>query len=307
MDKRKLMTEKKPLILQIQENSLDSSVPVSQILRMAKVAATKLELKDFLKWINEELDGYTCEVDELPSYRMITGTPKVFNPRRVGWDAIIFDNPDLAKLISTAPIDQAIGPMEELLFNRSKGKILVFPYSPKQKIQISSMLKFPADVHLEIPFVIIAGIVDRVRNILLDWSLELEKSGVLGEGMAFDSKDKKEATTVTQHINAEMVNVTGQVNEQASVTQIQENYRLPLDIQAVINFTEQAKEVITQLPQKIQDDAQKYTGHIIEETSKKEPDHSRIRSLLTSLKTVCEAAAGNLAAQGIMSMIGNFL
>ncbi len=48
------MAEQKPLILQIQEDCLNTSIPVVQILRKAKVAATKLDLTDFLKWLNDK-------------------------------------------------------------------------------------------------------------------------------------------------------------------------------------------------------------------------------------------------------------
>jgi len=300
------MTEKKPLILQIQEDCLDRSIYVSQILRKAKVAATKLELEDFLKWIDDELNGYMCTAKELPLYRFLTGAPKGYNPYH-GWQSIIFKNPDMAKIVSGAPINQAIGPMEEMLLHKPEGQTFIFPYDPEIKTKISSMLQYPADVHLEVSEGAIAGIVDRVRNILLDWALGLERSGVLGGEMSFDSKEKKEATTVTQHIHAEIVNVTGQVSDQASVTQIQENYRSSVNIHAVVDFANQAQGVINQLPEKIVNDADKYMSYLVEETSKKEPDHSRIRSLLTSLKTVCEGAVGNLTAQGIVGMIGNLL
>jgi hypothetical protein len=298
------MAEQKPLILQIQEDCLNNRTPVSEILRKAKVAAIKLDLDDFLEWINDELEGYKCDADELPLYRILTGTPKAFNPYH-GWQPIIFRNSDMARGLSTAPINQAIGPMEDTMSNRSKGEILVFPYSPETRTKLISSLEFPTDVHLEIPDGSMNDIIDKVRNILLNWTLELEKSGILGERMSFKKEDKAEAGTVTQNFYADNIAVTGQVRDQASVTNIQSSYRLPLDIKAVLDFTDQTKNSISQLPEKMQGSVREYTDQIVEETSKIEPDHSRIRSLLTSIKTVCEAATGNLTAHGIVSMIGN--
>ena len=83
------------------------------------------------------------------------------------------------------------------------------------------------------------------------------------------------------------------------------SYLLPLDIKAVLDFTDQAKNSISQLPETMQGQVREYTTQIVEETNKTEPDYSRIKSLLTSIKTVCEAATGNLTAHGIVSMIGN--
>ena len=132
-------------------------------------------------------------------------------------------------------------------------------------------------------------------------------SGFLGEGLSFNSEDKVEATAVTQNFFANNIAITGQVHDQASVTNIQESYHSFLNIQDVVDFTDQTSGVIKHLPDEIQDDVQKYNGQIVEEAKKGEPEHSRIRSLLTSLQTVCEGATGNLAAQGILSMIKNFL
>ena len=279
------MTEKKSLILDIQENCLDSNVPVVQILRKAKVVAAKLELEDFLKWLNDELDGYTCDEEELPPYRVSTGEPKAFNTYH-GWRTIQFTNPDHAKMISTATIKQPIGPMEKMMLSQQAGSILIFPYSPEQKTQLSSWLNHPADVRLEVAVGAIIGIIDKVRNILLDWTLKLEKSGVIGEGLSFNKEDKVEATTVTQNFYAENIAVTGQVHDQANVTNIQNTYHLPLSIQDVVSFTNQTRGVISHLPDEIQGDVQKYTEQIVEEAKKEKPEHSLIKSLLTSLRTV---------------------
>lgn len=123
------MAEQKSFILQIQEDCLDSNVPVVQILRKAKVVATKLELEDFLRWLNDELDGYTCDTEGLPAYRVLTGEPKAYNPYH-GWQTILFKNPNHAMVISTAPINQSMGPMEEIILDPQKGRVFIFPYHP---------------------------------------------------------------------------------------------------------------------------------------------------------------------------------
>lgn len=46
----------------------------------------------------------------------------------------------------------------------------------------------------------IAGIIDSVRNILLEWSLKLEKDGILGDGITFSKEEKEKASTVNYHI-----------------------------------------------------------------------------------------------------------
>ncbi len=294
------------LILQIQRDCLNNNVPVSQILRKAKVVATKLELEDFLKWLNDELDGYASSKESpLPPYRTIVGEPKGFNPYYGYWQSI--GSSGLVEAISKVPINLAIGPMEETLLSLKKGEHLIYPYPPKAKESISAMLEYPTDVHLEVSRSAIIGIIDKIRNILLDWMMKLEKSGVLGEGLSFNAEDKAKATGVTQNFYADNIAVTGQVQDQASVTNIQNSYNLPLDTNAVLDLAKQIEEVALQLPKEIQGDVQKYKEEIFKETAKENPDNSRIRSLLTSLRTICEGASGNLISQGVVNMIGSLL
>src|SRR3954467_10007862 len=142
------MASELPLILQIQQDCLDQNSSVSSILRKAKVAATKLELTDFLHWISNEIDGYPGEFKDLPAYRMLIGQRKFFNPIH-GWQPLLFGNPDTARLLSTAAVNQSIGPMEDMLQNDQEGNIYIYPYTPEVKVRVITMLPFPTDVHIE--------------------------------------------------------------------------------------------------------------------------------------------------------------
>lgn len=46
-----------------------------------------------------------------------------------------------------------------------------------------------------------ADIIEKVKNTLLEWTLELEAKGILGEGMSFNDKEKEIAKTIPQQIN----------------------------------------------------------------------------------------------------------
>jgi hypothetical protein len=67
-----------PLVLQLQADALNSDVSVSDLLLKAKVVATKLDLTDFLQWIEHELNGYT-DKNEVPMYRKIRGRAQAYN------------------------------------------------------------------------------------------------------------------------------------------------------------------------------------------------------------------------------------
>lgn len=57
------------LVQQIQNDILNPSIPLSSILRKAKVLAYRLKNTDFKDWVEQELNGYTCDVNLLPDYR----------------------------------------------------------------------------------------------------------------------------------------------------------------------------------------------------------------------------------------------
>ena len=53
----------------IQTDILDPSIPLSSVLRKAKVLAYRLNNGEFKDWVSQELDGYTGDIDLLPDYR----------------------------------------------------------------------------------------------------------------------------------------------------------------------------------------------------------------------------------------------
>src|SRR4051794_13319803 len=109
------MPEPTPLVLQLQADAIDKDMSASNLLRKAKITATKLSLSDLLCWVNKELDGYVDTTwSDLPKYRHLVGQPKVFNPYH-GWQPMFFRNSKQAKFYSRVPVVQSIGSLEETL------------------------------------------------------------------------------------------------------------------------------------------------------------------------------------------------
>jgi hypothetical protein len=46
------------LVLELQREALNSTIPVTDLLRKALVVATELSIKEFQAWIEYELNGY---------------------------------------------------------------------------------------------------------------------------------------------------------------------------------------------------------------------------------------------------------
>jgi AbiTii-like protein len=103
------------LIEQLQAEALDPEVRVSDLVRKAKLVASKLGLDEFEKWADAELRGYT-DLAAVPEYRDVHGTPVWFDHYR-GWRAMNFsgDGVRWAKKFSENKAIQPIGELDSLM------------------------------------------------------------------------------------------------------------------------------------------------------------------------------------------------
>ena len=131
------------------------------------------------------------------------------------------------------------------------------------------------------------NIVEQVRNLILNWSLELEKAGVLGEDMHFSEQEKGDAKPVTQQFFIQNVGVLGSVTDQATVTNQQTaTAEVKLDLGQVRDFLSQARAALPQLPQKEQEAIRPVLETIDHELKTKKPNSSKIRTALGSLRKI---------------------
>lgn len=72
------------IVLEFQKELIDKNYDILQVLRKAHLIAFKLNLNEFDKWIQNELNGYKGEDENFPDYRQVKGTLKAKNPYR-GW------------------------------------------------------------------------------------------------------------------------------------------------------------------------------------------------------------------------------
>lgn len=190
------------LVLELQTEAISPNTKVSDLLRKALVVASKLKIREFEQWAKNELQGY--EGDPIPTYRRVKGEVKAFNPAR-GWIPAIIKDAKIAELLSQRPIGQSVGVLEELISGKDKDGFLTIPYHP----ELQNKLRGVGDL---VPELVIGrsqvfGILEAVRNIILEWSLKLEKDGILGEGLTFSKEEQRIAASTTYNIQ----NFTGPV------------------------------------------------------------------------------------------------
>lgn len=179
------------------------SVAVSTLLRKVKVAAVKLQLPDTIQWVDAELSGYS---DPVPSYRMISGR-SMARDHYIGWQPIVAPTQILDGLRKRA-LGQSVSALEHLLADDNNN--LMLPYPPNV---VSALRQFNSDLSEAALFISkphIAAIVDKVRNLVLDWSLDLEKAGITGDGLSFSAREKSVAAS--SHINIQIDGSNARLN-----------------------------------------------------------------------------------------------
>jgi len=182
----------------------------------------------------------------------------------------------------------------------------MFPYTTDRREALRAAIGTRIDMGIFLSEGQVWGVVEAVRNLLLNWSLELEKAGVLGEEMSFTDAEKAEASTVTQQFIIQNVGVLGNVSGSAKVSN-EQTATTSLDAAAVRDFADQAMRNLSSLPEEIRRELEPLIKEIHSELSQKRPDAARLREYLTSAKTIAEGALGNLAASGVVAMIGRLL
>lgn len=221
------MTES--IVVQLQNLASDEEANIEDILRKALLVASKLDLDDFEKWCKNELEGYKS-IDELPDYRIITGEIRFHNPS-VGMIPLTGGSSDFINNLCKEHLEQPLSYFKNLL-NTNNGSTLTkrlsneaqkffnnIQYQQHRKIlgndlYISSMDDFftPFLGYIVFGRSLFLNIFSEVRNKILIWSLELEKEGILGEGLKFSVKEKVAAMSVNNFNIQNMQGVAGSVS-----------------------------------------------------------------------------------------------
>jgi hypothetical protein len=87
----------------------------------------------------------------------------------------------------------------------------------------------------------------------------------------------------------------------------QTSSNIDLDLNLIRDFVTQTRPALPLLPEKTRAEMQPLLQDIELEAATAEPDETKLRGLLRSARAVCEGAAGNLAAQGILQLLHNIM
>lgn len=181
------------LVEQLQADALDQNVTVATLLRKVKVCAARLGLANALDWVQAELSGYSKGSSiELPEYRKNSGITYAQNEYRQ-WIPLAFEDSNWANLVRAVELREAVANYEEYL--KTENSTFSLPLEPYQVNMLSELFgqRFFA-VRNQVSRGHIHTIVGTVRDLALDWALELSRVGITGEGMSFTADERSRAT-----------------------------------------------------------------------------------------------------------------
>lgn len=304
------------IIAQLQWEALNSSSSISDLLRKAFLVSRKLKIEEFQQWINQELNGYNCPPKDIPKYREIVGKLVFYNPYR-GWIPAVISDHETSDLVSRHRLSQSITELLELV-NGDKGHGFQVQLNRHQQNLLSDLFKNDlvdfglndsSQFGLNFGKSQIQGIIDTVRNTLLDWTLRLEEDYVSGEVLSLRVREKQEVAA-KDPIKQEFIfnfhgNTSGVQFLQNSPNSIQ-TMTNQIDLEQVSDFISKIKENLTklELPQSQQNVVESAVEAISHEIESPQPKHAAVKQSLLSIKTMLEGAVGNLVASGVLYELG---
>ena len=295
------------LIHEIQRDAADEAVSVGTLLRKAKMAAAKLKVaSEFIDWLDHELDGYAGAATT-PKYREIRGTPEFLHPY-AGWRPITFGDAQSSDLFSIRRIGQSAPSLETVVHKNEAGHC-VYSYDGQSKaaLQRHDSVGIIQDVRLRVGTSSIAAILHSVRNAVLNWALELEAVGVLGEGMTFSQPEQEKAGTVSWQFFAQNMTLVGNVGSGASVSTTQTVTQSSLDLKQVAEFLQIVRSSLSSLPDGERDVVEELVASTEAELQQAEPKERKVRALLKalspSLANISLGIAGSAAWDAIKAAV----
>jgi hypothetical protein len=295
------------LVDELQRDALNANVKVSDLLRKAKTIAVKLDLPELEKWVENELNGYQSGAD-VPDYRVIIGQVQGFNPYH-GWRPVQFNDTVTEQKFAKRHITSQVAELESLVAKSSDGQLQV-PLSAEAQHLLRSVTGFDFEFTTAMSASEVVGILDAVRNALLNWSLKLEKLGVKGEGMSFSDDERKRAHETQAVYNIGTIGTfTGNMGSGSGNFSVEGNTVNVTSKAAIESLVRKIRDNEAQLglePESTRELHQALDG-LQAEIKATLPSAKRINGFLASVRGIAEKAAGSLVAQGILYELGKLL
>lgn len=281
------------LVPELVNMASDPTVSTTDLLRRALVVARRLAVPEIVDWINFELTGYRS--GGIPEYRLLRGQLVAENPMRGPIPVVA--PPEISDLIGQFPVGQSIPELVHLLrsdtgiFHHFTGNIeqsLIRMIRDGSGVAMRPALKFAA--------VQIEGIIETVRSRILDWALDLEGRGIVGEGMSFTPQEKQAVQEQHYHFG----NVSGsqiQISSSGSTQTLASP--TVADLEALRGLIEGLEAVLDRraVQDDLADELRAELATLKAQVASPKPKWEIIKATGRTIKTVAEGAAGNILGE----------
>lgn len=284
------------MVIDLQRDCLNPNVPAEYLLRKALAMSSKLGVSEIVRWLQCELNGYGPG-EIVPAYRRVRGIIKARDPYR-GWEPVQFESEEMLNETSTQDNRQPIAEITAL----SAATDLRSKVSHELKMALLRDYPGITDVEMFVSPTSLVGIIDTVRNMVLQWALELESKGVLGEDMSFSEDGQSRGKSQ----NYSIFNVIGTMRN-SQLQQMSDSSTQELTFGALDDVRAKAKELLVDADLAPDTSAELKAAIDTVEVQRlsKRPKQPIIRGCLKSIRSVAEGVAGSAVATALLSMLTN--
>lgn len=282
------------LVLQLQSAALDRDKPISDLLRMALVTAAKLGVTEIEEWLRHELDGYGEA--PIPEYRKLRGELRARNPFH-GWLPVQFPSAEALERYSIGLIGEPISAIEKLVKDSA---VIGFGLPAAIDFNLRKSMNYNVPILLHVQSPTVHTILDAVRNRVLDWSLQLEKAGVVGDGMTFSDREQQRANTINITGN---VGVLGNLAGTANIVASTSGSQTIINTQSVLDAVDALRKHLGALPDRQRGETEEQLTALEAEARSDKPDQSRLRSGLSKLGEAASQIGDKVVQAGMKALL----
>lgn len=279
------------LVPELVNMASDPAVATADLLRRSLVIAQRLAVPELAEWATLELNGYGIDA-VVPEYRILGGRPQALNPIR-GYQPMDFPTAEMTEMLSIVNMRQPIAELEMLAQGKS-GVRVSYPVDIAHRLR--SGMRIPLEPSVALSVTQMLGIVEKVRNQILKFALDLEGKGVLGEGMTFTPKEKQ----IVHENHVHFSNITGspliQVGTNGS-TQMQ-NHTAGVSLDELVSLVDALAKIVESAAGAGEnlEELRAELATLKAQASSPKPKWEIIKSTARTIKNIAEGSTGAILA-----------
>jgi len=182
------------IVIELQQACLNDSIPCSSLLLKAYAIAVKLGMKDTAELFSHELNGYKdADKNKLPEYRRVLVNTEAYDAYFSRWIPVTFpaNSP-----FNKHSVVESIAEIEKIDQSKCDSLEVRLNADAQEIIHKATNMTEPMLVHQIFAAAQATSILQKVRKVILDWSLELQSKGILGDNLEFSDVEISKAKDI---------------------------------------------------------------------------------------------------------------